>query len=62
MRATIALTVRPPGYVKSLQVANCNGGRAFCDSLVAAIKKSEPFPRPRYEELYNEDLRIIFEP
>ncbi|MCB1638375.1 MAG: cell envelope integrity protein TolA, partial [Thiothrix sp.] len=62
MRAIVTLKVRPPGMIERLRVSDCNGTPQFCDSLIAALRKSEPYPRPDTAELYNQTLRLIFEP
>jgi len=30
--------------------------------LIAALRRSEPYPRPDLPDLYNQRLRLIFEP
>jgi colicin import membrane protein len=62
MRATVSLSVKPPGNIRELRVTDCNGSPQFCESLTAALYKSEPFPEPDLPELYNQNLRLIFEP
>ena len=62
MRATVSLSIRPPGQIRELRVTACDGSPQFCDSLIAALHKSEPYPEPDIPELYNQNLKLIFEP
>ena len=62
MQASVSLSIRPPGYIREMRVTQCNGSKQFCDSLIAALHKSEPFPRPSDPVLYDQQLKLIFEP
>ncbi len=57
MSATIRLGISPSGGIRRFTLS-CDGSTAFCESIKAAVHRSDPFPRPEYKELYN-DTHVI---
>ena len=62
MAGTARLTLQAPGTIRRFTLS-CNNAStpAFCDSLKAAIHGSDPFPKPEFDELYDDTLVITFE-
>ena len=50
------------GFIKDVKLIKCKGDDAFCRSVVAAVWKSEPLPLPPNEDLFEQELKINFEP
>ena len=60
MRAIVTLSLETNNKIRHLRINQCLGSPLFCDSLIAALHQSVPYPRPRYKELYRRNLRFIF--
>lgn len=61
-RALIAVRQARGGFIKSVRIVNCTGGDAFCRSVEAAVWKSDPLPKPPNDDVFEEELEILFEP
>ena len=61
MSAAARISVRAPGTIERFTLLSCSGSAPFCESLKAAVHRSDPFPRPEFEELYGDTLVITFE-
>ena len=52
----------PGGEVISTTIGSCNGDEAVRRSIEAAVHKASPLPQPEDPNLFQRNLRIIFEP
>lgn len=48
------------GYVENYYLRNCDGNERFKQSIVEAIKVSQPLPLPKKEELFDPVLNFTF--
>ena len=61
-KCVVSVTQLPGGDVISANVKSCNGDENLRRSVEAAIYKASPLPKPEDPNLYDKDLRFIFEP
>ncbi len=52
----------PDGTVVDVSVGRCNGDDAVRRSIVAAVQKASPLPRPGNAALFERNLRFTFKP
>ena len=61
-KCVVSVTQLPGGEVISANVKSCNGDENLRRSVEAAIYKASPLPKPEDPNLYERNLRFIFEP
>lgn len=52
----------PGGDVVNVRVGQCNGDASVVRSIIAAVNKSAPLPRPSDPTLFDKNLRFTFKP
>ncbi|NND36324.1 MAG: cell envelope integrity protein TolA [Gammaproteobacteria bacterium] len=52
----------PGGTVVDVRVGQCNGDASVVRSIIAAVEKSSPLPRPADPRLFDRNLRFTFKP
>jgi len=52
----------PTGYIREIQLLDCRGDDRFRRSVRAAVLKAEPLPRAPDPEVFDREIRFVFEP
>jgi colicin import membrane protein len=60
--AEVFITQAPGGFILDVRVGRCSGSTAFCQSVEAAVRKSEPLPQPEDKALFERDIKFTFRP
>jgi colicin import membrane protein len=60
--AEVFITQAPGGYILNVRVGRCSGSTAFCQSVEAAVRKSEPLPQPEDKALFEREIKFTFRP
>lgn len=61
MQARIQVNVSRSGYIRSMVVTNCgNATPSFCQSIKEAFNRAEPLPSPERDDLFDENLNLLF--
>ncbi|MEX2496444.1 MAG: cell envelope integrity protein TolA [Woeseia sp.] len=62
LRCVVEVRQIPGGEVVGANIVSCNGDAAVRRSIEAAVFKASPLPEPENPELFERNLRLIFEP
>ena len=60
--ARVYINQAPGGYIINVRLVSCNGSAAFCQSVEAAVRKSDPLPQPQNPDLFEREIEFIFKP
>lgn len=60
-RCKAQITQDAVGYVKEIELVDCNGGGAWQRSLVRAIQRASPLPAPPDPSVFTQRLTLAFE-
>ena len=61
LSCVVSVRQLPNGEVMSVVINSCNGDERVRRSILAAVKIASPLPLPHENELFDRNLRIIFE-
>ncbi|MDX1335048.1 MAG: cell envelope integrity protein TolA [Gammaproteobacteria bacterium] len=60
--ARVYINQAPGGFIINVRLVSCNGSAAFCQSVEAAVRKSDPLPQPENPDLFEREIEFIFKP
>ena len=58
----MSVTQLPGGQITNVELGNSCGSPAINRSVIQAIRKSDPLPRPQDDTIFQSQINFIFKP